>query len=141
MKRECRRVAPAAVNRKEFMAAPKPKPGQMPRQHPTQASQTPKQEKKPISTLQPRQRRIPLLAVEPKADLFTGAEAATYLRISPATMLRIAREGAVGHVMVGGRVRYLLEDLDRYARSEAPRAGALVGWDRLRAPKTPRKAG
>lgn len=80
-----------------------------------------------------------MLAVEPKADLFTGAEAAAYLRVSPATMLRIAKEGAVGHTKVGGRVRFLLEDLDRYARGEAPRPGALAGWDRLRAPKTPRK--
>lgn len=80
-----------------------------------------------------------MIAVEPKADLFTGAEAAVYLRVSTATMLRIARGGAVGHVMVGGRVRFLVEDLERYARGEAPRAGALLGWDRLRAPKTPRK--
>jgi len=115
---------PGAVSRPEFMKTAKKK----------RARQRKASETSPASSSAGNP-YCPTLDIAPKQDLLTSAEAATYLRISPSTLLRVAKAGEVGHVKVGGRVRFLLEDLDRYARGEPHRPGAQLGWDRLRAPK------
>ena len=60
--------------------------------------------------------------------VYTREEAAAYIGTSPVTLWRLAKSGAVGHTLVGRRIRFLREDLDRYTRNEPVRPGALVGW-------------
>lgn len=116
----------AALATAEKLTPKKKLPGQLPADKPKARPAAP-------AATRTRQRKSTRLDVAPKQDLFTGPEAAGYLRVSARTLLRVAKEGQLGHVKVGGRVRFLLEDLDRYARGESARAGALMGWDRLRA--------
>jgi len=37
--------------------------------------------------------------------------------------------GNIGHVKIGGRVRFHREDIDRYEKGLPPRAEALKGWE------------
>ena len=99
--------------------------------------------------------RSTTLTVEAVVDrtVYTREEAARYLGTSPQTLWRVAQAGAdrdgkqLGHTRIGARVRFLREDLDRYARGEAPRAGAVIGWakdeeraERMRQQHAARKA-
>lgn len=86
-----------------------------------------------------RKERGTTLTVETTVErtVYTREEAAKYLGTSPATLWRVAQEGqeraktgqpVLGYSLIGKRIRFLREDLDRYARGEAPRPSALVGW-------------
>lgn len=93
---------------------------------------------KPKPTQQRTARREPAASLTVSSTVertvYTRAEAARYLATSPVTLWRIGQLGQdsrgqqLGHTVIGARVRFLREDLDRYARGERPRPGAIVGW-------------
>jgi excisionase family DNA binding protein len=51
-----------------------------------------------------------------QSDLFTKAEAAEKLRVSPSTVDRLRARGEIAWVAVGGSVRFRREALDEYIR-------------------------
>ena len=131
-----------------------PAPAAVPAKIPTT---TKREEQKPKAARRTaaRTERSNTLTVEAVVDrtVYTRDEAARYLGTSPATLWRIAQAGQdvdgkrLGHTRIGTRVRFLREDLDRYARSEAPRDGAVLGWakdedraERMRQQHAARKA-
>jgi len=81
-----------------------------------------------------RARRTQMMPLDMTRPVLNRAEAAQYLGIGLSTLLKVAQAGrdaegkALGHTRVGARLAFLREDLDRYVRAEAPRAGASIGW-------------
>jgi len=124
---------------------------------PATAVPAPTREQKPKAARQrtPRTERSNTLTFESTVErtVYSREEAASYLGTSPVTLWRVAQVGEdrdgkkLGHTRIGARVRFLREDLDRYARGEKPRPGAAIGWakdeeraERMRQTHAARKA-
>ena len=131
-------------------AAPSITPAPVPAPAPTR-------EQKPKATRQTaaRKERGTTLTVQSTVEktVYTREEAALYLGTSPVTLWRVAQVGqdrdgkSLGHTRIGARVRFLREDLDRYANNKEPRPGATIGWakdeeraERMRQTHAARKA-
>jgi excisionase family DNA binding protein len=53
------------------------------------------------------------------SPLLTYQEAADYLRVSPATIDRLVRDGEISSVLIRGRRLFRILDLDEYIRAHS----------------------
>lgn len=113
-------------------AAPKAKPAVAAAQIQPVTPAAPRSEARPKTTKRmhasKKRSNAVTVATTIERTVFTREEAAAIIGTSPVTLWREAKAGKLGHTLIGKRIRFLREDLDRYTRGESPRPGALVGW-------------